>query len=61
MYATIQEQLLSGFHHDPLIARRIKDIEKRVMEGGMTPYQGATRLIGEYVMIRQSPGRHRSR
>ncbi|MCX6223615.1 MAG: methylmalonyl Co-A mutase-associated GTPase MeaB [Bacteroidia bacterium] len=48
MYTTIHEQLLDGFYHDPLIARRIKDIEKKVMEGRMTSFQGATKLIEEY-------------
>lgn len=48
MYATIREQLLDGFYHDPGISRRIRDVEKKVMEGRMTSYQGAVKLIGEY-------------
>lgn len=48
MFSTIQEQLLDGFYHDPLMGRHIKDIEKKVMEGKITPFQGASKLIGEY-------------
>lgn len=48
MYSTIEERLLDGFYRDPLIARRIKDIEKKVTEGKITSFQGAVRLIEEY-------------
>ncbi|MFA5816536.1 MAG: methylmalonyl Co-A mutase-associated GTPase MeaB [Bacteroidales bacterium] len=48
LYTTIQEQLLDGFYRDPHIARRIKDVEKKVMEGRMTSFQGAIKLIEEY-------------
>ncbi len=48
MYTTIQEQLLEGFYRDPHIARRIKDIEKKVMDGRLSSFQGAIRLITEY-------------
>jgi LAO/AO transport system kinase len=48
MYTAIQEQLLDGFYHDPSIARRIKEIEKKVMDGRLTSFQGAGKLIGEY-------------
>jgi LAO/AO transport system kinase len=48
MYTTIQEQLLDGFFHDPTISRRIKDVEKKVMDGRMTSFQGAVKLISEY-------------
>ena len=48
MFTTIQEQLLDGFYHDPIISKRIKEIEKRVMDGRMTSFQGAVRLIAEY-------------
>jgi len=48
MYTTIQERLLDGFFHDPHISRRIKDVEKKVMEGRMTSFQAATKLLEEY-------------
>lgn len=50
MYTTIQEQLLDGFYHDPAISRRIKELEKKVMEGRITSFQAAVRLINEYRM-----------
>jgi LAO/AO transport system kinase len=48
MYTTIQEQLLNGFYQDPHISRHLKEVEKKVMEGRMTSFQGAAALIGEY-------------
>ncbi|MFA6129205.1 MAG: methylmalonyl Co-A mutase-associated GTPase MeaB [Bacteroidales bacterium] len=48
MYSTIREQLLDGFYHDPHISRRLKDIERQVMEGRITSFQGAAKLISEY-------------
>ncbi len=48
MYTTIQEQLLDGFYRDPEVSRQIKEMEKRVMDGGMTSFQGAIKLIEEY-------------
>ncbi|MDD4644606.1 MAG: methylmalonyl Co-A mutase-associated GTPase MeaB [Bacteroidales bacterium] len=48
MYTTIQEQLLDGFYRDPQLTHLIREIEKKVMEGQMSSFQGATRLIGEY-------------
>jgi LAO/AO transport system kinase len=48
MEATIREQLLDGFYRDPLITKKLHDIEKKVMEGRITSFQGATQLIGEY-------------
>lgn len=48
MYTTIQEKLLDGFYHDPIISRRIKDVEKKVMEGRLTSFQGAAKLIEEF-------------
>jgi LAO/AO transport system kinase len=48
MYSTIQEQLLSGFFQDPAISRRIREVEKKVMEGRLTSFQGAVKLISEY-------------
>jgi LAO/AO transport system kinase len=48
MYTTIQEKLLDGFFHDPVISRRIKEVEKKVMEGRISSFQGAVKLIDEY-------------
>ena len=60
MYTAIREQLLESFYRDQQIARRIKDVEKKVMEGKMTSFQGANKLIKEYY-IRPVPAQHRSR
>jgi LAO/AO transport system kinase len=48
MYSTIQNQLLDGFYRDPLIVKRIKDIEKKVMDGRLTSFQGANHLVDAY-------------
>ncbi len=56
MAASIREQLLEGFYHDPAVARRIREVENDVLEGKMTPHQGANRLIRAY----RSPSRHRA-
>jgi len=48
MFSTIQEQLLNDFYKDPAISRRIHEIEKKVMNGKLTSYQGAGILIDEY-------------
>jgi len=48
MYTTIQEQLLDGFYRDPLIVKCIKDIEKKVEDGRISSFQGASELLKEY-------------
>jgi len=48
MYTTIQEKLLEDFYHDPRISHRLKEIERKVMGGEITSYQGAAKLITEY-------------
>jgi LAO/AO transport system kinase len=48
MYSTIRENLLADFFHDHTIARRIKEVEKMVMEGRQTSWQGAKKLLEIY-------------
>jgi LAO/AO transport system kinase len=48
MYSAVQEQLLDGFYRDPLIVRQIKEVEKSVLEGRMTSFQGAGKLLQVY-------------
>jgi LAO/AO transport system kinase len=48
LYSTIQEQLLDGFYRDPHVSRKIREIEKKVMQGNLTSFQGASKLIEEY-------------
>jgi LAO/AO transport system kinase len=49
MYEFIHESLQSHFYSDPRIGKKLKGLEKRVMEGSISSFHAAMEILEEYL------------
>ncbi len=52
MHESIGQQLREGFYHDPLIAGELEAISKNVVQGKISSFTAAEKLLGRYFIRR---------